>query len=207
MRHLRLPGLIIAAALALLQPARVEAQDPYKENIQKLIETTRQRAQLLTERHAAIRVALERANKSEGEVAKVLQETLDYANNAVTIYGENDDIWKLHGQTAQVVDDNVKNAQEKSKTDVRWLEYVKDWQNRRDTLQQVRVDLLKQRGMAEASLKRVVADRDFVLERMKLAGVDAAIEELKKATQEMTALGEGLQSITASLQRAAGSPN
>jgi hypothetical protein len=205
--RLWLAGAALMFLVLMAAGTNVEAQeanqDAYNGTISKLIDSTRQQAKSLTDRHAAIGAALDRIAKDPKgtEIAKVLQETVDAANNALSIFGPENEIWKQHAEVLKIVDERIKNAQSRLNSDVRWAQIQKDWQTRRDELEGVRTNLLKQRDAAKARLGRIIADRDLITEQLRLAQVDAAIAELTGAAQEMESMSNGLQSILDQLQR------
>src|ERR1700738_2040565 len=94
-------GTILLAITAVLFMAEsvstVFAQEPkpgnFRDEINKLVESTREQAKALTDRHAAILDALSKA-KSPDEANKALQEMIDFDTTAIKLFGNDNEIWK-----------------------------------------------------------------------------------------------------------------
>jgi hypothetical protein len=195
-------ALIAAGSAAAQQPKQQQqvidvGQDAYKQNIQKLMEATRQQAKILTDRHASISAAIDQIlkDKNAAEVSRTVDETYALAEAALKLYAPTNPIWAQHAELLKVVEDHIKEVQANLTTDIRYAQLAREYERRRDELNSVRTDLLTQRETAAAKLDKVKGDRDLIKHLLRLAQIDNAIAELKSAANEMKGLVDALDPI------------
>ncbi len=172
-------------------------QDAYKQNIQKLMEATRQQAKVLTDRHAAIGAAIDQIlkDKNAAEISRTIDETYTLAAAALALYAPDNPIWGQHAEVLKVVEGHIKEVQELLKNDIRYAQLAREYERRRDDLNAVRRDLLAQRETAAAKLEKVKGDRDLIKHMLRLAQIDNAIAELQGAAKDMKGLVDALDPI------------
>lgn len=141
--------------------------------------------------------ALESAVKSEAEATRYFDTIAKGGREAVEALREDGEIWRLVLALDEQIQTNIDGLEDRYQDmgQQRFRALADEWRTRSDRLAQIRQSIISERARAEQSLEALSADREYVIELIKLQMTDTALAELEKVQHDMTEMNNKMAEL------------
>jgi len=181
---------------------QVTRQAPAAEaSPQQMLESITRMAETFKATVAETQAAIGDSARSEERGAAALDRMLAAAREAGELVSENSDIWRQINQTLTVWQRNQREAEDKAMTDSTYRELADSWGGRIRQVNELRSQILRERGRTMATLDGIEAQRGRIIEWYKLGDADRALAGLRQIGNQLTEFNNNLDAMVASAQR------